>query len=457
MKIILLSGGSGQRLWPLSNNSRSKQFLKVLNNGKENESMVQRVWTQLKKVNLSCETFISTSSSQIEMIKSQVVDDVKLIVEPFRMDTFPAIALACSYLNSVEEVNPNEVVTVLPVDPFVEDAFFEKIQELEKVLSERNVDLALIGVKPTYSSSKYGYIIPDSDSQINGASKVEYFVEKPNENLAESLISKGALWNCGVFSFKLKYMLDLMAKQGIPEDYYILSNEYSTLPKNSFDYEVVEKEKNISVVPYDGYWKDLGTWNTLTDEMSENKIGLGTIYKDCQSTHLINELSIPINVIGLDNVVVAASPDGILVSDKSASPKIKDIIKNHTRNPMFEEKRWGWAKVLDLTNSDDGNDFITKKVKIYKDENISYHYHNNRRESWTIIRGNGEVMINGILKSVSTGDSVVIEPGDVHSIKALSDLQIIEFQSGVVIKDDIFRIEYSWDSILDLSSEVIKR
>ena len=204
MRLVLLSGGSGKRLWPLSNDTRSKQFLKVLESNEEKQSMVQRVWGQLKTVGLEDSSLIATSKMQRDMIHSQLGLDVPLIIEPERRDTFPAIALAASYLYTVQDVSEDEVVVVLPVDPYVEDRFFEKVKELENVLIDSQADLALVGVRPTYPSSKYGYIVPKGTVQGKNYFTVNHFTEKPGEEKAQSLIEMNALWNCGVFAFKLK-------------------------------------------------------------------------------------------------------------------------------------------------------------------------------------------------------------------------------------------------------------
>ena len=168
MHLILLSGGSGKRLWPLSNDTRSKQFLKVLSSGektKQTISMVQRVWQQLQKANLANHTIISTCKSQIDMIDSQLGSQIPLIIEPSRRDTYAAIALASVYLYSTKGVKPDEVVTIVPVDPFVEDTFFNHIKTLENVVKESKADIALIGIHPTYPSEKYGYIIPQNSQE----------------------------------------------------------------------------------------------------------------------------------------------------------------------------------------------------------------------------------------------------------------------------------------------------
>ncbi|MGG3625231.1 sugar phosphate nucleotidyltransferase [Bacillus gobiensis] len=451
MKLILLSGGSGKRLWPLSNDSRSKQFLKILENEQGiAQSMVQRVWNQLKNVNLSNNTVIATSKSQVDMIQSQLENEAGLIIEPCRRDTFPAIALAASFLYSEGGVNPDEVVAVLPVDPYVQNNFFDKVKELETVISETNSDLALIGVTPTYPSEKYGYIVPEANSGDSAYSSVERFTEKPKENVAEELIEKGALWNCGVFAFRLRYVLSILEQKGYPTDYFELLAQYESFPKISFDYEVVEKAEKISVVSYDGYWKDLGTWNTLTEEMSTKQLGKGVICDKSENTHLINELDIPVTVLGANNLVVAASPDGILVAEKEASPQIKELVSGFDQRPMYEERRWGWYKVLDYTKFEDGSETLTKRIGIAQGKNLSYQQHYQRSEVWTVIKGYGEFILNDQIFQVNPGDVLEIPVSAKHSIRAISELEIIEVQRGSqLVEEDIIRLETDWDAILE--------
>lgn len=450
MKLVLLSGGSGKRLWPLSNDSRSKQFLKVLENeNNELQSMVQRVWGQIEKVGLEDSTVIATSKSQVDIIQSQLDDEVGLIVEPSRRDTFPAIALASSYLYSVKEANLDEVVAILPVDPYVHDNFFERVKELENVILESGADLALMGVQPTYPSSKYGYIVPAAVGESEGEyRKVNRFTEKPSEEKARDLIENGALWNCGVFAFRLGNVIDILESKGFPLNYNELLKQYDKLPKISFDYEVVEKTENIVVLPFDGYWKDLGTWNTLTEEMNTKQIGKGIICNESENTHLINELDIPVTVLGVSNMVVAASPDGILVADKASSPKIKELVGHFNNRPMYEERRWGWYRVLDYTKFEHGNEVLTKRIGIHANHNLSYQFHLKRSEIWTIIKGEGLVAKNGQIHAVRSGDVVQIDLGEHHAIKAITDLEFVEVQSGEELtEEDIVRVLNSWKEI----------
>ncbi|MEK3764656.1 sugar phosphate nucleotidyltransferase [Solibacillus sp. FSL K6-4121] len=449
MELILLSGGSGKRLWPLSNDSRSKQFLKVLpnNTNEELQSMVQRVWEQLEQTNLSESTVIATSKSQVDMIQNQLGNQVPLIIEPERRDTFPAIALAATYLYSVKGTNLEEVVAVLPVDPYVETGFFEKIKELELALNESNADLALIGAVPTYPSSKYGYIVPNSDTSQQYF-QVKNFKEKPSEIEAELLLKDNALWNCGVFAFKLDYIISLLQQKDLPVDYYRLLEQYKELEKISFDYAVVEKTKNIIALPYNGTWKDLGTWNTLTEEMGSQIIGKGIVCEESKNTHLVNELDIPITVIGIKDAIISASPDGILVSDKLSSPKIKEILNGFEQRPMYEERRWGWYKVLDHTKFDDGNEVLTKRIGVNAGSNLSYQKHFARSEVWTIIKGEGHFALDDKIRHVKPGDVLIIPVESKHGIKAITDMEFIEVQTGSqLIEEDIVRIFMTWEEV----------
>lgn len=454
MRLILLSGGSGKRLWPLSNNSRPKQFLKLLPAGQEpykHISMIQRVWQQLHKANLAERTIVSTSKSQVDMINSQLGSDIPLIIEPSRRDTYPAIALASIYLYSVEGVDPDEVVAVVPVDPYAGEEFFHHVNALEYVVNHSNADLALVGIQPTFPSEKYGYIVPDSSQMINhdeGYQNVSYFTEKPNQENARRLLTEGALWNGGVFAFKLGFLLNHIKTQGLPLSYDEMIKQFTRLPKNSFDYEVVEKTKSIVVAPYKGEWKDLGTWNTLTEEMDTPLIGKGSISSDCQNVHVINELDIPVSVLGLSNLVVVVSPDGILVTDKEASPRVKEIANQFEERPMYEERRWGWYRVLDYIKFNDGNEVLTKRIGVTASKNLSYQKHFHRSEVWTIISGTGLFVLNDKIMEVKPGDVLQIPVGAKHGIKAITDLEIIEVQTGTeLIEEDIVRIFMTWEEV----------
>lgn len=449
MKIVLLSGGSGTRLWPLSNDSRSKQFLKVLKDESgKTESMVQRVWRQLHESGLNSSTFITTSKSQVEMIQSQLNDCPPIIIEPERKDTFPAIALSTSYFLSETITDLSEIIVVLPVDLYVESNFFTTISLLEKTMQMENLDIALLGVKPSYPTEKYGYIVPKtSDNCVSDLMRVDHFIEKPTVEVADQLITQDALWNCGVFAFKLEYMKNIISDRRLPENYGELLEVYKNIKKISFDFEVLEKEKNLVVLPYHGKWKDLGTWDSLIGEMDSNQWGKGII-SNCDQVNLVNELDIPIVVMGLNKVVVAASPDGILVSDIGVTPQLKDTIKSIDSRPMYEERRWGWFRVLDYTVNEELEEVLTKRICIKESHNLSYQMHLKRTETWNIISGVGEVIIDGKYNMIKSGDVIKISKEQKHSIRAIKDLEIIEIQKGFeLIEEDVIRYKLSWKEI----------
>ena len=435
MNVVLLSGGSGTRLWPLSNEVRSKQFLKVLKTDSGiHESMTQRMYRMIKKVSPDARIIIATSQIQEAAIKRQLRESVEISIEPCRRDTFPAIALAVSYLHDVLKASIDDSVVICPVDPLVDEGYFETIKKMYEVTGHSN--LTLMGIKPTYPSEKYGYIIPRKNS-------VE-FKEKPDSQKAQEYIEQGALWNAGVFAFKISYMLDkareLLGMCGYKE----LFDNYAELKKISFDYAVAEQEKSIKVIEYSGEWKDLGTWNTFTEAM-EDAAGRNVILgENCENSHVINELSIPIIGLGLKNMVVAASPDGILVSDKIASAQLKKYVPSN--RPMFEKRIWGEYKVLDYQRFDTGIQSLTKELVIMPTKSISYQKHNHRCETWTIVKGKGQLLINGVVRTISAGESVIINKEDCYSIKAIDELHIIEVQIGDdLVEDDIERFEWDWE------------
>ncbi len=452
MKLILLSGGSGKRLWPLSNESRSKQFLSLLKNKEgQPESMVQRVWKQLEINSLKDLSYVTTSKTQVDIIQNQLGTDVPLIIEPNKRDTFPAIALSCLYLYSKEKIPLNEVICVLPVDAFVENNYFEKIKELNSVVKQSNANLTLLGATPTYPSEKYGYILPDQkrkNKKKQSYLPVRKFIEKPSEVTAKKLIEEGALWNCGVFAFKLSYIISIIKENGWPTCYDKFFQIYEQLPSKSFDYEVVEKESKVSVVHYKGDWKDLGTWNTLTEEMNSKMLGKGIVSDDSLNTHVINELNIPVIAHRLTNMVVACSSDGILVSDKSSSSKIKDLNEYFENRPMFEERRWGYYRVLDYSEYESGEKVLTKKIIINPGKNLSYQSHKHRMEVWTIIKGTGKFVLDNQMYQVHPGDVLEIPKGARHAIKAVTELEVIEVQLGSkLVEEDISRIFMRWEEL----------
>ena len=423
MNIILLSGGSGKRLWPLSNDIRSKQFIKIFK--KEDgdyESMVQRIYRQIRGVDRDAAVIIATSKTQASSIHNQLGEDVGICVEPCRRDTFPAIALAAAYLHDVKKVSGQESVIVCPVDPYVENDYFKALKELSEIVRTDSVNLALLGMEPTYPSEKYGYVIPENQEKV---SRVVTFQEKPNAGTAKEYIRQGALWNGGVFAFRLKYMLEKAHALIDFKNYEDLYAKYDTLDKISFDYAVGEKEKNTKVMRFRGQWKDLGTWNTLTEAMEDPYVGNAILNEKCENVHVVNELNVPVLCMGLKDVVISASPEGILVSDKEQSSYIKPFVDKISQQIMFAEKSWGSFRVLDVEDES-----LTIKVTLNPGHKMNYHSHQLRDEVWTVVSGRGRTIVDGMEEVVAPGDVVKMPAGCKHTIIADTELKVIEVQTG---------------------------
>ncbi len=429
MNIVLLSGGSGKRLWPLSNDIRSKQFIKIFK-GEDGsyESMVQRVYRQIKKVDKDATVTIATSKTQVSSIHNQLGTDVGISIEPCRRDTFPAIALATAYLVDVLGISPEESVVVCPVDPYVEDEYFTALKALSDQADKGEANLVLMGIEPTYPSEKYGYIIPATKDNVSAVSN---FKEKPSIEVAKDYISQGALWNGGVFAYKLKYVLEKAHELIDFKDYQDLFDKYETLTKISFDYAVVEKEDKIQVMRFAGEWKDLGTWNTLTEAMEENIVGKGQMNETCKGVHIVNEMDVPVLAMGLTDVVISASPEGILVSDKEQSSYIKPYVDGIVQRIMFAEKSWGNFKVIDVEPES-----MTIKVTLNAGHSMNYHLHNHRDEVWVVISGTGKTIIDGVETAVKSGDVITMKAGCKHTVIADSELKLIEVQLGSDISVD---------------------
>lgn len=451
MQLILLSGGSGKRLWPLSNDARSKQFLPLLaspNGGME--SMIQRVVRQIREVKLTDNITFATNAVQRDSIINQLGEDVNVVAEPERRDTFPAIALAASYLTKEQKCNDDEVVVIMPCDVYTESKYFATIAKMAEAVENNVADLVLMGITPTYPSEKFGYVVPEyiqsTESVFNkDCLRVARFTEKPNEEKAKELLKQNAFWNGGVFAFRLGYLMNIVNQYIQTETFQETQKRYTEFPKISFDYEVAEKAESVAVVPFSGEWKDLGTWNALCEELPSTHIGNVMMGDNNVNTHAVNELGIPVFCNGLKDVIVAASPDGIMVCDKQDSEKIKDYANKLTTRPMYEERRWGTYRVLDNAEYEDGTRSLTKTIHLNAGKNISYQLHHHRSEVWTCVEGEGVFVLDGERKEVKRGDVMNIPVEYLHAIKATTDLTFIEVQIGnPLVEEDIERFDYEW-------------
>ena len=438
MNIVLLSGGSGRRLWPLSNEVRSKQFIRIFTSPSgEPESMVQRVYRQITSVSPDSEVTVAASRQQLSALTNQLGDKVCISPEPCRRDTFPAIVLAVAFLTDKKGLSPDAPVIICPVDPYVGDDYFRVLGELEKAVLTDEKGICLLGTEPSFPTAKYGYIIPESVDEV---SRVSYFKEKPTEEEAARLIEKGALWNAGVFAFRAGYILDIARDLIGYRGYDELFARYESLEAISFDYAVLEKERDIKVIRFAGEWKDVGTWNTMSETMDKNAFGNVVFGGECVNTTAVNDLDIPLICMGLKDVIVAAGPDGILVSDKHQSSYIKPIVDSVAGDIKYSEKSWGSFKVIDSTETS-----LTIKVTLLPGHHMYYHSHERRDEVWTVIEGSGTAIVDGEKIEITDGDVIKLPAGCRHTVIAKTRLELIEVQNGSEISvSDKIKYEYEF-------------
>lgn len=415
MNVILLSGGSGKRLWPLSNSIRSKQFVRLLNHNGKYESMLQRVYRQILKIDPSANVVVATGQSQVNIIRNQLGKDIPICIEPSRRDTFPAIALASLYLRDKLNINETETVIVCPVDPYVDDSYFEGLYEISKIVN--NNSLYLMGIEPSYPSEKFGYIIPATDEKV---SEVLTFKEKPTKEKAKEYIKEGALWNSGVFAFKLNYIINRINRKYGYIQYSELLSGYDGLEKISFDYAVVEYEQRIKVMRYCGFWQDIGTWDSMTKVIPTNTIGSAILDESSTNSYIINNLNVPVIGVGCEDTVIVASQDGILVSNIESSETIKQYVENVEISPMIIEMEWGTQIILDNSKK-----CQTKKITINSDKCVSDYITDYYEESWTVLEGAGEIQMNNTSKKIGQGDVFKISKETKFSLFAQSVMTVI--------------------------------
>lgn len=421
--------------------------------------MLQRMWRQLDEADLQEHTRIATCRQQVELLQRQIGDKAPLIIEPEQKDTFPAVALAAAYLYSIAGASLSETVIVMPVDAYVESDFFSCIRGLPKLSRESRSELLMVGTRPSCPSEQYGYIVPKAsllqDDEGLYERKVNTFKEKPYEAEANKLIQQGGLWNLGIYAFQLDFMITMLLERSLPIHYDELYKQYSKLPKASFEAEVTQKTASRSVVGYNGAWKDLGTWKSLSENIIFDQLGKGEVSEDSEESKLINELDIPISIIGLSNIIVAASPDGILVTSKNGGAALDAKLQSMNEQPKYEERRWGHSKIIDSVVLASGLHSVTRRVFIAEGQNLSYQLHFKRNETWTILSGEGVLILDEVYRAIGAGDAIMIPERSRHSIRAITDIELIEVQTGKIIsEDDIIRLAVTWDEITNQSNMV---
>ncbi|OKP90489.1 hypothetical protein A3844_05525 [Paenibacillus helianthi] len=428
MHTIFLCGGSGQRLWPLSGSIRSKMFLELLPApAGGTESMIGRVCRQLHQAGLDQSSLFVTHKDQLGLMQRHTRGEYPVIGEPFKRGTFTAAALGALYLYSSGTAKPEDTLCVAPADMYADDGFFRLFHQFSDVLAESKADLVLLGTRPAHPTDQYGYIVP-GNAAGKRYSPVISFAEKPDTAKAEELIGRNALWNCGVFAFPLRFMLAHLQQMGLPVELAAFTERYPGFPVRSFDKEIAERSNKAVVLRHEGEWLDLGSWGSLTAQLAEPVVGAGGIWGECRNTHIVNELDIPLHVIGLSGVVAVSGPEGILLARKEDANGIKEIIQDASAEPRYGETKWGSYTVLDRTPSRAGL-ILTLKLSLLPGQTLPEQLCHHSSKSWMILSGDGAVILNGLTTEAQSGRIFTISRGDSHGITAVTAMKLIEIRA----------------------------
>lgn len=459
---IILSGGSGERLWPLSRMQYPKQYLSLV----DGETMFQKTILRLNGLeNVSKPVIVCNESHRFLVAEQcQQINILKphILLEPTRRNTGPAIAAAAIHtLNFFEE----SVLLVMSADHIIEDnkIFTEVIKIALKHAKQDK--LVTFGVTPTEAKIDYGYI-KVSNYQNNEAHKVIEFTEKPKLQTALEYINKGNyLWNSGIFMFKAKTLLKelkihspdvfssaMHSVKNASKDLDFIRLEkkaFESAPNISIDYSLMEKSKNILVVPMNAGWSDIGTWTALYDigtkDKEDNVINGDVITQDTTNSY-INSRNHLITAIGVDNLIIINTRDATLICSKEKVGEIKSVLtkmQNKNRKEVYENRKvyrpWGWYDSIEK-----GLNFQVKRLVVNPGSKLSLQMHQKRAEHWVVVNGKATVTKGEEILTLSRGDSVYIPIATLHSLENKSKelLEIIEVQSGTYLgEDDIERFE----------------
>lgn len=447
---VILAGGSGSRLWPLSRELYPKQLL-TLNADK---SLLQATFERLNNF-IPAQNIISVTNSKhhsnIKMQLSKLSEDTVILAEPISKNTAPAIALSIKYI--VENYNEDEIILVVPSDLQINDVekFTQTIKSSEHFANEGFI--VTFGIKPNYPETGYGYICAENE-------KVVSFVEKPNRQTAEKYIQDGNyFWNSGIFMFKASTIIKEFKKY-CPEIDSVIKNidfseksisftEFDKMPNISIDYAIMEKSSNIVMVELQSDWKDLGSWKSIYEispKDENNNVFVGHVLDKDSKNSLVYSSSKLVATIGLEDTVIVETEDAILACKKDKTDEVKQVYETLKQQHDGTQKvhktvyrPWGFYTVIA-----EGKGFQTKIIHVNPGQKLSVQSHNYRSEHWVVLSGMAKVVLEGKDRILSPGHSIDIAVKAIHSLQNPyeEDLEIIEIQKGDILsEDDIVRYE----------------
>lgn len=457
---VILAGGSGSRLWPLSRTSTPKQFLKLFNDN----TLLQETLLRIKAIDIN-ECIIITNENHRFMVRDQaetIISHVEIILEPVSRNTAPAIALAAFH---ALKNNDDPILLILAADHYIEDQQAFKQAIMNALESAKQDHLVTFGIVPTAPETGYGYIKTGAEL-ANGSFEVANFVEKPDfENAVKYLASKEYLWNSGMFIFKASsYLRELKslspkiynqcqnAIEHVVKDLDFLridKDAFEKCPDDSIDYAVMEKTRLSAVVPLDAGWSDIGSWSALWDlscKDARGNLSIGDVISHNSNNNYIHSSEKLVTLVGIDNAVIIETKDALLVAKKDQVQDVKFIVnelKKSNRKEIDKHARvfspWGNHELIA-----EGSQFSVKKVTVKPGKKTTKQIHNNRAEHWVVVSGTAQVEKEGVQFILNENESTYIPAGTSHSFSNPGSvpLIIIEVRTGTYLEeDDITRLD----------------
>ena len=453
---IILAGGSGSRLWPLSRELYPKQLLNLISDKSLLQSTFERLTNCMQKDEILSITN-TKHSANVRMQLAQLTESPKVLSEPVSKNTAPAIALATKYI--MQETGEDPVILVVPSDHLIQDKehFLSTVKKGEKLAEEGYI--VTFGIKPNYPETGYGYI--NTLKPLDIGFKVKEFVEKPNLETAEKYLKAGTYyWNSGIFMFKASTMLAEIEKNA-PEISKIAQNvdftessdipflEFDKMPSISIDYAVMEKSDKIALVALESDWNDLGSWQSIYDVSKKdehNNVFIGHVIDEGSKNSFVYASSKLVTTIGLEDTVIVETEDAILACKKDRTQDVKHIyetLKKQNDDTHLIHKTvyrpWGYYTVIAQ-----GDGFLSKIIHVNSGQKLSVQSHNHRSEHWVVLTGTAKVVLEANERILSPGHSVDIPVKAIHSLQNpyKEALEIIEVQKGdIIAEDDIIRYE----------------
>jgi mannose-1-phosphate guanylyltransferase / mannose-6-phosphate isomerase len=458
---VVMCGGAGTRLWPVSRESMPKQFVPLI----DERSTFQQVLSRIVDVELFDRPIIITNSDFRFIVAEQLREceiEADIVLEPMRRDSAMAVAVAAAL---ARERDPEALVLILAADHIVRDvdAFKNACREAATAAAEGLI--VTFGINPTFPATHYGYIRPGSKVNGGAALAVEAFVEKPDAETAGGYVAESYLWNSGNFAFRADVMLDEIARYepeiaaaaklavaGMERDLDFLRlpvEPFARAPKKSIDYAVMERTERAAVVPVDLGWSDVGSWSAVWDVLDhdvEGNASMGpVVFHNSRNSLVRSEESILTAVVGLEDIIVVATPDAVLVTSRDKAEQVKGLVeqlKAQNRRQADQHLRiyrpWGYYQGIDL-----GSRYQVKRIVVKPKAKLSLQKHFHRAEHWVVVRGTAEIAVGTDIRTIHENESAYIPIGSVHRLAnpGKIPLELIEVQVGSYLgEDDIVRL-----------------